>query len=555
VIFLALSSESVMILVAFAGYLVGVMVLGVWSHRLVKKGNFVKNYFVGGRQLGAWVLALSVAGTAISGGSFTGFPALIYTNGWVMALWIASYMVVPLTAMALMGKRLNQVARISGAVTVPDVFRDRFKSPTLGLTATLLIFCFLTFNMVAQFKSGGMVLRTAIGLPKKDLQIPILGGDGVDQGYLLGLIIFALTVIAYTTYGGFWAVTWTDVLEGIVKIVGVTMLAILAVRAVADVQAPDGETVSGLSAATERLRMQDEALVEGPGPSSFLPLPLAFSFFLMWSLSSAGQPSGMVRLMSFRDTQSLRKAMVVVCGYYLITYSSLVVIFICARAIYPTEFLQSHGGIPDSVMPEMARRLAPHPIIAGLLLASPYAAVMSAVAAFLLIISSSLARDVYQRSINPNVSAKTMKTVSYTVTIVVGAGVLIAALQPPDYLQYLVVFTGTGQSCSFLFPMLGCLYWKRATKPGILAGMIGGGLTVFTLYLIGWTVGGEGRHDKFAPYYLLGFDPLVWGLGLSLLLVVFVSRLTKVDDRQVAVYFPDAKACDWAQCNVGFGDR
>jgi sodium/pantothenate symporter len=535
-----MSNESWMVLIAFAGYLVGVMMLGIWSHRLVKKGNFVKNYFVGGRQLGAWVLALSVAGTAISGGSFTGFPSLIYTNGWVMALWIASYMVVPLTAMALLGKRLNQVARVNGSVTVPDVFRDRFNSPTLGLVATLLIFCFLVFNMVAQFKSGGLVLRTALGLPKYELSIPLLGGT-IDRGYLIGLCIFAFTVVAYTTYGGFWAVTWTDVLEGIVKIVGVTLLAILAVRAVADVTTPRGETLTGLDAATERLREQDSALVECPGPGAFLPLSMAFSFFLMWSLSSAGQPSGMVRLMSFRDSQSLRKAMVVVCAYYAITYSCLVVIFICARAIYPTEFLKANGGIPDSVMPEMARRMAPHPIIAGMLLASPYAAVMSAVAAFLLMISSSLARDIYQRSINPNVSAKTMKIISYSVTTLVGVGVLIAALKPPDFLQYLIVFTGTGQSCSFLFPMIACLYWKRATKRGVLAGMLGGGLTILSLYIVGWTMGGGSPIDKFSPYYLLGFDPLVWGLSVSLLLTFTVSRLTRTEPSQVAKYFPGAK--------------
>lgn len=521
-----MTSESLMVLIAFAGYLIGVMLLGIWSHRLVKKGNFVKNYFVGGRQLGAWVLALSVAGTAISGGSFTGFPSLIYTNGWVMALWIASYMVVPLTAMAMLGKRLNQVARINGSVTVPDVFRDRFNSPTLGLVATLLIFFFLVFNMVAQFKSGGLVLRTALGLPKHDLAIPILGGT-VDQGYLIGLCIFAFTVIAYTTYGGFWAVTWTDVLEGIVKIVGVTLLAILAVRA-----------VGGLDVATERLRTQDPALVEGPGPSSFLPLSMAFSFFLMWSLSSAGQPSGMVRLMSFRDSQSLRKAMIVVCGYYAVTYSCLVIIFICARAIYPTEFLKSAGGIPDSVMPEMARRLAPHPIIAGALLASPYAAVMSAVAAFLLMISSSLVRDIFQRTINPDVSAKTMRLLSYSVTTIVGVGVLIAALKPPDFLQYLIVFTGTGQSCSFLFPMIACLYWRRATKRGVLAGMLGGGGTILTLYIWGWSIGGGSPVDKFSPYYLLGFDPLVWGLSLSLVLTFVVSRMTRPEPAQVEKYFP-----------------
>jgi len=521
-----MKTDNLLILIAFIGYLIGVIALGVWSHRLVKKGNFVKNYFVGGRQLGAWVLALSVAGTAISGGSFSGFPSLIYTNGWVMALWIASYMVVPLTAMALLGKRLNQVSRVSGSVTVPDVFRDRFNSPTLGLVATVLIFCFLVFNMIAQFKSGALTLKTALGLPRHDLIIPILNTP-VDQGYLIGLCIFAFTVIAYTSYGGFWAVTWTDVLEGFVKIAGVTLSAILAVRA-----------VGGLDVATDKLRAQDPALVECPGPANFLPLSMAFSFFLMWSLSSAGQPSGMVRLMSFKDSPSLRKAMIVVCGYYIITYSSLVIIFICSRAMYPTEFLKSHGGIPDSVMPEMAVRLAPHPIIAGLLLASPFAAAMSAVAAFMLVISSALVRDVYQRSINPNVSAKTLKILSYSVTILIGVTVLVASLKPPDYLQYLIVFTGTGQSCSFLAPMIACLYWRRATKQGILAGMLGGGGTILALYITGWSMGGGSKFDKFSPYYLLEFDPLVWGLGLSMILTIVVSKLTRTDEVQKAKYYP-----------------
>ena len=542
-----MTQESIMVLLAFGGYLVGVIVLGVWSHRLVKKGNFVKNYFVGGRQLGAWVLALSVAGTAISGGSFTGFPSLIYTNGWVMALWIASYMVVPLTAMALLGKRLNQVARISGSVTVPDVFRDRFNSPTLGLVATLLIFLFLFFNMIAQFKSGGLVMRTALGLPSHQVALPLIGGT-IERGYLIGLFIFAFTVIAYTTYGGFWAVTWTDVLEGIVKIVGVTLLAVLAVRAVGEVRTPTGETLHGLDAATEKLREQDPALTQCPGPGQFLPLTMAFSFFLMWSLSSAGQPSGMVRLMSFRDSQSLRKAMIVVCAYYAVTYSCLIIIFICARAIYPTEFLKSHGGIPDSVMPEMARRLAPHPILAGFLLASPYAAVMSAVAAFLLVISSSLVRDIYQRTINPKVSARTIKFLSYSATTVVGVGVMVAALHPPDFLQYLIVFTGTGQSCSFLIPMMASLYWKRATRFGILAGMIGGGGCVFSLYCVGWSLGGGSPIDKFSPYYLLGFDPLVWGLALSGILTMSVSLCTAIDRRQVDLYFGAGKHTQAGPC-------
>src|SRR5436309_3848836 len=144
-----LSKESAQVLATFGLYLVGVAALGVFAHRYVKKGSFVKEYFLGNRGLGPWVLALTVAATAISGGTFTGFPSLIYSKGWIMALWIASYMVVPLTTMALFGKRINQVARMSGAVTLPDVLRDRFQSPALGIVATLLILLFLIFNLVA----------------------------------------------------------------------------------------------------------------------------------------------------------------------------------------------------------------------------------------------------------------------------------------------------------------------------------------------------------------------------------------------------------------------
>ncbi len=542
-----LSTESLQVLVAFGCYLVGVAALGVFAHRYLSRGSFVKEYFLGNRGLGPWVLALTVAATAISGGTFMGFPSLIYTKGWVMALWICSYMVVPLTTMALMGKRINQVGRIAGAVTVPDIFRDRFHSPALGLLSTSLILLFLTFNLVAQFKGGGEVMNVALRLPPHEVTVPVIGAT-VDHGYLLGLLIFAGTVIAYTTYGGFWAVTWTDVLEGLVMLVGVVVMAVLAMQAVPQI---DGHT--GLAAATERLRRADPQLTYGPGPGNYLPLGMAFSFFMMWSLMGAGQPSGMVRLMSFKDSPSLRRALLLVCGYYVLTYLSLLVIFTCARTIFPTEYLLEGGteGKPDQIMPAMARRLA-HPLVAGLLLAAPYAAIMSTVAAFLLMISSSLVRDIYQRVINPDVSPRTIKILSYVATGLVGVIVMLGALNPPDYLQYIIVFSGTGQGCAFLVPMLLTLYWKRATKPGILAAMIGGFAAMFALYVLGW-IDAAGwldhvlywlpgwnapRLTRFEPLYLCGVDTLVWGLLASLLLGIGVSLCTQPDRELAKKYFP-----------------
>jgi SSS family solute:Na+ symporter/sodium/pantothenate symporter len=477
---------------------------------------------------------------------------------------------------------MNQTARLSGAVTVPDVLRDRFASPALGITASLLILLFLIFNLVAQFKAAGLVMKEALRVPARRVELP-LAGWSVDQGYLFGLLIFSATVVTYTTTGGYWTVAWTDVLEALVKFAGVVVLAVLAVRAVEPI---DGKT--GLPAATERLRRlappggQAGELVTAPGPRvvrkdgtagmGFLPLGLAFSYFCLWSLNSAGQPSSMVRLMTARDTDSLRRGLVVVSVYYVLTYVCLLVIFICARARYPTQYMGGPGseGEPDSIMPAMARNLAP-PFLAGLLLAAPYAAIMSTVAAFLLMISSSLVRDLYQRIWDPKASERRMRLVSYTVTALVGVGVTVAAINPPNFLQYIIVFTGTGQGCAFLMPVLLTLYWRRATRQGVLAGMLGGGATVLGLYALGWLDSrsaaalqehgpaaapasawvqahlgwlpgwGEERPDAFAPLYPCGLDPVVWGMLASLLLAVGVSLATRPDEARARLYFPEAE--------------
>src|SRR5579884_3501287 len=157
------SQASAYTLVAFAGYMAGVFLLGYLSHKLLKGGSFLKEYFLGDRQLNAWVLGLTYVATSVSAGSMVGFPSLIYRNGWVMALWIAGYMMAGLVSKGVLAKRLNQVSRLSGAITVPDVLRDRFQSPLLGLLASVFLLIFLVFNLVAQFKAGGLIMREAFG--------------------------------------------------------------------------------------------------------------------------------------------------------------------------------------------------------------------------------------------------------------------------------------------------------------------------------------------------------------------------------------------------------
>src|SRR6056297_2704888 len=105
-------------LICFLLYMLGVFLLAVLSGRAAKGKEFVGEYFLGSRGFGVWAFALTFAATNASGGSFMGFPALIYSHGWSLSVWISAFMIAPLVAMALIGKRINQVARQCDALTI-----------------------------------------------------------------------------------------------------------------------------------------------------------------------------------------------------------------------------------------------------------------------------------------------------------------------------------------------------------------------------------------------------------------------------------------------------
>jgi sodium/pantothenate symporter len=284
----------------------------------------------------------------------------------------------------------------------------------------------------------------------------------------------------------------------------------------------------------------DARLLTGPGPDDYLGPGLAVSYFLLWTVGSMGQPVGMVRLMACRDTPTLRRALFMISVFYALIYLPLVIAFVCARALYPTEYL----GQSDRIMPAMALRMTDHlPLLGGLILAAPYAAAMSAVAGYLLLMSSSLVRDIYQRNFNPDVSPRTVRRITYLTTAVVGVIVTVASLWPPPFLQYLIIFTGAGMACTFLGPTVLALYWRRATRPGALASLLAGflGLTIpWVLGICGLgKVGMSGASaQRWAPYYLFGLDPLVYGLLLSFAAGIYVSlRTPPMPAKQVDRYF------------------
>ena len=521
--------------------------LGVVANMVGRvKTGFLKSYFLGNRSLGAFAVALTAA--VMSGGTFMGFPSLVYKFGWVVGLWICSYMVIPVTVLGVLGKRIGQLARRTGAITLPDFFRERFESPLLGLITSLLVLFFLTSNLIAQFKAGGLILKLVLPQsvhqvigrnepPKSaDEKIGAMAAASSDEpvakpvdtkkstantfrdrAYVLGLVIFSVTVIFYTAYGGFLAAIWTDVFQSLVMAVGVMILFPLAMNAAGGI---NSGTLAGIA------QTGDDSFAFGPGASrNFHPISLALSFFVMWAISAMGQPSTIVRLMAFRDTKTLRWSIIYLTLYNLVIYVPLIFIFICARQILPNLTRT------DEVMPRLVITLA-NPYVAGLILAAPFGAVMSTVSGWLLIISSGLVRDLYQRFVNPHASEKQIERASYMGTVFVGVLVCILALNPPEYLQLIVVFSSSGMAASFLAPAAYGAFWRRANGLGMIASMVTGAGVTLALYAVGmvWASDGYdsgiGAGGLFAPYYLLGYDPCVWGISLSFLAGAVVTLLT-----------------------------
>ena len=498
--------------------------LGALAQRAVHRGSFLRGYFLGNRSLGVWTMALTA--TVQSGGTFMGFPSLVYSYGWIVSLWIGAYMLVPLTGFAVLGKRLAQLSRRTGAITVPDLFRGRFDSPAVGLVSSLLIMFCMASMMVAQFKAGAILMKLAWPYGES-LSLSETAEVGIDVPYLVGLAIFAVTVVGYTMFGGFLASVWTDLFQSVLMVIGVMILVTLAVPA-----------AGGLEEATRRaVDATGPGFALGPGYSAdgreYLTLGLAVSFFIVWIFGGIASPASVVRVMAGKNTAVLRKSIFVLSTYNLFIYPPLIMICVAARSIMPN--LPSS----DEVIPRMAllmtKDLFGGPLLAGIILAAPFGAVMATVSSYLVVIASGAVRDIYQRFVNPAANEMVIRRITYLTMIVVGGIAVALNIRPPEFLQSIVVFCTSCGAAAFLTPAVMACFWRRATAAGALAAMLSGMLVVLALFVVGSNTADPmiGPLTRFRPYFLFGLEPVVWGIAVSSVFGLAVSLATRPPSEEV----------------------
>lgn len=563
-----------------------VIAISVWLGTLAQKAiqgkSFLQGYFLGNRGLGAWALALTA--TVQSGGTFMGYPSLVYTHGWIVALWIGSYMVVPITGFGVLGKRVAQLSRRTGAVTVPDMLRARFGSPAIGLLASLFIIAFMSSMMVAQFKAGAIVMKLtlpgnaalasktsapapgpatgaaltstadAIATNADERAIVVEAAppdekkpsalESIDRAYFVGLAVFSLTVVGYTLIGGFLASVWTDLFQSVLMLIGTVILFLLVVPLV------PGEAMQ--KPTLDAVAQTGSEFAAGPGFSAdgrqFLPVGLAFSFFVVWIFGGIGSPAGVVRLMASHDTPTIRRSIVLLSFYNSLIYLPLLVICVTAKTL-PIFEAGHKGAVSDELIPRLALWSTSHipggSLIGGLILAAPFGAVMATVSTYLVVIASGVVRDVYLRFIRPQASSSETKWVTQATMIFFGVMAVALNIKPVAYLQALVIFSTSTMAATLLVPIAMAAFWRRASVPGVIAAMLTGSCTMLSLYGRGWWMAwqgidqGYGLATAFRPYFLAGFEPIVWGLLASAAAGVCVTLMTRPPDDQLVSWLFD----------------
>ena len=426
------------------GYLATLAALAFWSR---KETHTLKGFYLAGKKLPYWVVAFSANATGESGWLLLGLTGMGYAVG-AQAYWvIVGEMIGIAASWGFISRKLKRLSDETDSITLPDVlaanFDDRWhliRGVAVAISAVMV-----TTYVSAQMVATGKAFSGFIGLD-----------------YRAGVVIGAVIIIGYTFVGGYKAVSYTDVVQGVLMLSGLIVVPLVAISA-----------AGGWDGMTATLYEYDPSFIDMfavlDGSTAGFVAVVSFAAI---GLPFLGVPQMLIRYMSARDEMELKKARVVSIAMLFIFLFGAVTAGIAGRALFP--------GLEDSeqVFPTLASELFP-PLLTGVLLVIVLSAIMSTVDSLLLLASSSIVRDTMQKILGSPKSDATLAGYGKVVTVIIGViAVLVAIYMAENKLIFwFVLFSWSGLGAAFGPVVLALLYDKRTTGAGIVAGMLGGFLT------------------------------------------------------------------------------
>lgn len=469
------------IAITFIAYSALMLFIGFYFYR---KNKSTEDYFLGGRSLGPVVSALSAGASDMSGWLLMGLPGALYVSGFV-----ESYIAIGLSIGAFLNwifvaKRLRiYTSVIANSITIPDYFETRFDDDKhiLRIVCAIVILVFFTFYVSSGLVGGAKLFESTFGID-----------------YTHALTTGTIIIVLYTFLGGYKAVCWTDMIQGLL------MMSALIIVPLAMLS-----NLGGYEAAisiVQEIKPQNLSMGEGV---SLLTIISA----LAWGLGYFGQPHILVRFMSIRLTKEIPTATIVGISWMVISLIGACFIGILGIA-YVHKFNLTLQD-PEKIFIVMSQLLF-NPWIAGILLSAILAAIMSTASSQLLVSSSTLAEDFYRRIFKQNASSQMVMRLGRIGVLLVALIAFLISTDKNSSVLSIVAYAWAGFGASFGSVMLFSLFWSKMTRMGAIAGMVTGAVVV-----VAWKNYLAGALNF--PIY-----EIVPGFVCASLVIIIVSLMTKV---------------------------
>ncbi len=490
-------------LIAFVLYFVLMLCIGIFFFLRTKSGGD-KEYFLGGRQMGPWVTAMSAQASDMSAWLLMGLPGSILAFGLGQA-WIGIGLCIgTILNWVLIAKRLRRFsAAANDSITLPQYLSNRFasKSPALQIICAVVFLVFFTVYVASGFVAGATVFTTIFEIPEN-----------------IAMLIFAVVLIIYTFLGGYSAVCWTDFIQGMLMLIALLAVPIIVV-------VTKDLDVSALSTVYTYIDGGNEITAAFTG-NLFSATPTEIISGLAWGLGYFGMPHILVRFMGIKKSSMIKKSALVACIWVVITLLCAILLAYFGRMLIGHELLPA--GKQSMVFIELARDLFPG-FIAGILMAAIMAASMSTADSQLLVASSSFTADIYRPVLRKKCSDKEALWVGRIVVLIIAVVAYLIASSEGEGAQAImnmVENAWAGFGSAFGAVVILSVFWRRFTYKGAVAGVLVGAV-VDVLWLMFLS----------AP---TGIYELLPGFAASMIAAVIVTLIDKAPSAEITAIYDTA---------------
>jgi len=428
-------------LLGFLIYLLLVLLVGFMTYHSNKSHQ---DFFIAGRRLNPWVVAFSERASGESAWLLVGLPGAALAAGF-LHVWTAMGCVLGIIFYwFVIAKDLRVQSEHYGAITLPNFFSEKLGEGgnMIRMVSSLIIVFFFTFYLAAQFNGAGKVLFVTFGIPQ-----------------FWGIVLGAVVIIFYTMMGGFFAVAWTDFIQGIIMIGTLVILPVIGLIEI-------GATGHSLREAVHLAGPHYSSLTGGATGLAAVSVVIGG---LSWFFGYMGQPHLLTRFMAIKDSSKIRISRRIAIAWAIPAFTGAFVIGLVGLAMYGEGYFQD----VEQVMPALANDFLPA-WLAGIFISGAIAAMMSTADSQLLVITSSVIEDFYHQTLKKELTNKKMLFLSRIITVAVGLFAYVIAVTSSKLVFGLVSYAWSGLGASFGPALLLLLKWKRTSWQGVLAGMITG---------------------------------------------------------------------------------